>query len=580
MNVMEIIFNLIGGLALFLFGMGFLSDGLKRIAGDGLRKLLGKITKWAVMALLVGAGVTVLIQSSSATTVMVVGLVNAGLLTLKQAIGVVLGANIGTTCTAWLVAGMSIFKISLYALPAIAVGFALQVLARRQKTKHLGQILLGFGLLFIGISFMKDAFAPLRQSQDVHAILIAIGDRPFLAIIAGAVITMLVQSSSASIMMIQTLAFVGAFGTDWDVVLRVTIPFILGDNIGTTITAQLAALRTNLAGKRTAMAHTLFNVLGVAVIMPLLYSGAYVMLVKAISPLALGQTTIMVHIAIAHTTFNVVAAFVMLPMTGLLAKIVTKILPAGKRARDEMPVTLEQHLLDTPPLAIQQARREIIRMSHKAKEALDLAVRGIAEDDLSALRGVMRKEDAVDEYQTQITQYLVEVSQRQLDPDMANELPVLMHSVNDMERVADHAVNIAEIAERKIEHRQRFSDSAEKDLTRMRMEVSHMFDNVLMALENSDQRSAERALEHEEAINEMQSQFRGSHIRRLQSGTCDAMTGLTYIDFVNNMEKIGDHLSNIAQGVIYGGQWGVEIPQEKQSADADPPNEPADEESL
>ena len=555
MDVTDILFGTVGGLGLFLFGMRFLSEGLKRAAGDSLRALLAKITKWSVLALLVGAGVTCLIQSSSATTVMLVGLVNAGLLTVKQAIGVVLGANIGTTFTAWLVAGMSVFKVTRYALPAIGVGFALNVLGRRRHTRHVGQILLGFGILFVGISFMQDAFAPLHGSPHVVNLLTAIGDRPILAVAAGAAFTMVVQSSSASIAMIQTLAFTGAFGADWHTALRVAIPFVLGDNIGTTITAQLAALQTNLAGRRAAMAHTLFNVIGVLLVLPLVYAGLYPRMVEWISPFRLSRETIMVHVAISHSLFNVVAALAMLPATGLLERAVMKLLPPRRRLMELEPVTLERHLLETPPLAIDQARREITRMARTAKDALDLAVSALCEDDLGCLARVGPKEAATDDFQTQITRYLVELSQQNLEPHVANELPVLLHTVNDIERVGDHAINIAEIAQRKIEERHAFSPEAEHELARMRIEVSHMFDNVLLAIDRNDQAAAEKALQHEEAINAMQMEFRHSHVERFRAGTCEPLAGLIYIDFVNNMEKIGDHLTNVAQGVLGNMQW-------------------------
>jgi phosphate:Na+ symporter len=579
MSVTETVFGTVGGLGLFLFGMRYLSDGLKRAAGASLRRLLEKVTKWSLMALLVGAGVTCLIQSSSATTVMVVGLVNAGLLSLKQAIGVVLGANIGTTFTAWLVAGMSVFKISLYALPAVGLGFALQVFARRPRTKHIGQVLLGFGILFIGIHYMKDAFSPLRESAQVRNLLIAIGDRPILAVLAGASITMLVQSSSASIAMIQALAFAGAFGTDWETVLRVTIPFILGDNIGTTITAQLASLQTNLAGRRTAMAHTLFNVLGVIVALPVVYAGWYVVLVKWISPLALSRGTIMVHIAISHSMFNVLAALGMLPFIGGLEKLVAKVVPARRRRPEQMPVTLERHLLETPPLAMDQARREIVRMSRTAKEALELAVTAITRDDESALARVVRKEDAVDNFQTEITRYLVELSQRTLEPEMANELPVLLHTVNDIERVADHAVNIAEVAERKIGGRQTFSRPAQDEIARMELEVAHMFDKVLLAVERSDRQAARGALAHEDEINRMHLDCRCNHIGRLSNGTCDALAGLSFVDLISSLEKIGDHLANVAQGVLGGLQWGAQARASAGQDDA-PPQPPDAEKGL
>lgn len=570
----EMIFGIVGGLALFLYGMGLLSEGLKLAAGDRLRTMLGKVTKWPLLALLVGTGVTCLIQSSSATSVIVVGLINAGLLTLKQAISVLLGANIGTTITGWLVAavaGLKAFKISTYAMPFIGVGFAMTALARRPRFKTIGQILLGLGLLFLGLHVMKEAFGDLtdKQASPIAGVLQMIGDQPILAVLAGAFFTMIIQSSSASIAMVIVLAINGGFGPDPHDALRIAIPFVLGDNIGTTITAQLAALRANITGKRAAMAHTLFNVVGVVLILPFVYLGLYAQLVEFISPVGLTMSTVGLHVAIAHSAFNIVAAFAVLPMVGLLEKLVLLILPTRAKHLAQMPVSLERHLLDTPALAIDQARIEIVRMTRTAKEALDLSIEAITNDNQAALNKVAQKEDAVDQFQGEITQYLVELSQRKLEPEIANELPVLLHSVNDIERVGDHATNIAEIAQRKIDRRQVFSASANQEIARMRMEVSHMFDNVLLAVEMSDMQAAQKALLHEDAINQMQVDFRRSHVQRLTDGICDAMTGLTFMDLVNNMEKIGDHLANVAQGIIGGLQWHA-------GADSGPLDDPDD----
>ena len=569
----DMLFGTVGGLGLFLFGMGLLSDGLKRVAGGRLRRLLGMVTKWPALALLVGAAVTCLIQSSSGTTVMTVGLVSAGLLTLRQAISVVLGANIGTTFTAWLVglaAGLKVLKITAYALPAVAVGLAMQVLSKRQQAKHLGQIIIGFGILFLGIYFMKEAFAPVQDSARLKAVLVTIGDQPILAVLAGTGITMLLQSSSASIAMIQVLALTGAFGTgDWEHTLRIAIPFILGDNIGTTITAQVAALRANVAGRRAAMAHTLFNVAGVAIVLPLVYAGWFDRLVRMVTPIALNGQTIAVHIAVAHSTFNVAWAAIMLPLVGVLEKIVVRLTPVRAGEVEMRPVALERHLLLTPPLAMDQASGEIVRMAGAAREALNDALAAVRDDDRRGIARVLETEDAVDDFQTEITRYLVELSQRDLSPEMAGKLPVLLHTVNDLERVADHAVNISEIATRKIDQRESFSPQAAGEIAAMRDELAKMFDDVLAAIADEDTAAAQRALTHESQLNRMQMDFRRSHVERLGRRDCSPIAGLIFVDLVDNMEKIGDHLTNIAQGVIGGLQWNGKH-------QADPPAAPAE----
>jgi len=554
--VKDMIFETVGGLGLFLFGMGLLSDGLKKVAGQKLKNLLEALTKHRIIAVLIGALTTCLIQSSSATTVMTVGFVNAGLLTLKQALCVVLGANVGTTFTAWLVSAFALFKITDYALPAIGVGFLINILGKTQKAKSIGLILLGFGILFTGIHFVKNGFAPLGDSQDVQEALKWLGHNPLLAVLAGTIITMLLQSSSASIAMVQMLAFQGAFGVEWDLVLRVAIPYILGDNIGTTITAQLAALRASRNSKRTAMGHTMFNVIGVLYILPLVWSGWFSNIVEWITPFKLTQNTIMFHIAVAHSTFNLFNTIVFLPLIGGLAGIVMKILPVTEDELTQKPVALENHLLNTPVIALEQTKREISRMARTAKKALRCSINGIIEDNRKELGAVREMEDFIDVFQLEITSYLSVLSRRHLSDEVSIELPVLLHTVNDLERVGDHAVNIVEIAERKIGQKLSFSDSALAEAEQLRKEIDQMFDNVIAALEKNDIPAAKSAaLTNENNLNKMQIEFRRSHVRRMSEGICSAETGLIFIDLVDNVEKIGDHLTNIAQAIIGGLQW-------------------------
>jgi phosphate:Na+ symporter len=557
--VKEMIFGTVGGLGLFLFGMGLMSDGLKKVAGRKLKNILGSLTKHRLIAVLVGAGVTCLIQSSSATTVMTVGFVNAGLLTLKQALCVVLGANIGTTFTAWLVSIFGVFKITNYVLPILGVGFFLSILSKRQNARSIGQILLGFGVLFLGIHFMKEGFGGLKESQQVQQVLIWLGRNPLLAVLAGTAITMLLQSSSASIAMVQMLAFQGAFGADWDLVLRVAIPYILGDNIGTTITAQIAAMRASRNAKRTAMGHTLFNVIGVVYILPLVWFGWFADIVEWITPLRLTQNTIMLHIAVAHSTFNVFNTILFLPIIGVLETIVMKILPITREELAQKPVALEKHLLSTPVIALEQTKQEIVRMARTAKTALLTAVDGLLQDDRTKLDLAHSLEDITDTFQYEITTYLSELSSRQLSDEVSIELPVLLHTVNDLERIGDHAVNIAEIGHRKIDQKIAFSDSAMSEAAQLKAEVQQMFDHVIAALKENDIGAAKSALANESNLNIMQIEFRRSHVQRMTDTLCSPEAGLIFIDLVDNVEKIGDHLTNIAQAVIGGLQWdGIE----------------------
>jgi phosphate:Na+ symporter len=338
-------------------------------------------------------------------------------------------------------------------------------------------------------------------------------------------------------------------------VLDISIPFVLGSNIGTTITAQLAALQANLNAKRTAWAHTIFNVLGAAIGYPFVYLGLFGALVHKISPWELGPVTIAANIAIAHTIFNVANSGVFLPLSGVLQRIVVKLVPERPGDIAAKPVILEEHLLDTPVIALEQSKREIIRMAETAKSAFEHCLGAIVNNDRRKLESVRQIEDFIDEFQIAITTYLSALSRRQLSDEVSIELPVLLHTVNDLERIGDHAVNVVEIAERKIEKKLSFSDLALAEIGQMRQEAEQMFDRLIGALESDDIEAAKLALVHEKNLNRMQMDFRRSHVHRMSEGICTAETGLIFIDLVDNIEKIGDHLTNIAQAIIGGLQW-------------------------
>ncbi len=549
----KMILGTVGGLGLFLFGMIQMSEGLKKAAGTKLKNVLESMTKNRIAGCLVGAGITALIQSSSAATVMVVGFVNAGLLILKQAISVIIGTNIGTTATAWLVS-ISGFKLEIttYALPAIAVGFGLQIFSRTRKLQNIGEIILGFGILFIGIDFMKGAFDGLEDNPGTQAFFVKIAGNPLLAILAGMCITALIQSSSAAVASIQLLAMSKAFGPDWAVALNLSIPFILGSNIGTTITAQLAALRANLNARRAAWAHTMFNVIGALICV--WFIRWISRLVCIIGP-ELTEETIGVSIAIAHTTIKVFEAIFFLPLTGLLEKVVVKLVPEKPGDLLVRPTALERHLLSTPELAMNQVRREIVRMARASKRAVRLAIEGLLEKDGRKLGTVKTTEDVIDTLQYEITSYLAALSTKELSNQMSTELPVWLHTINDLERVGDHAVNIVEVAERKIERKLSFSESALVEAEQLKKEAEQMCDCIIKALEDNDIEAAKSALVNEENLNKMQIDFRRSHVQRMSEGVCLPEAGLIFIDLVDNVEKVGDHLKNIAQGVIGGLQW-------------------------
>ncbi|MHC4592302.1 MAG: Na/Pi cotransporter family protein, partial [Planctomycetota bacterium] len=411
--------------------------------------------------------------------------------------------------------------ITNYALPAIGVGFAISAISKRQG-KHWGSTLLGFGLLFFGLSLMKDAFEPLGGSQAVKDLMSRWADKPLLGVLIGVVVTMIIQSSSATIAVVQLLALSNVL------TFPQALPIILGDNIGTTITAQIASLGTNVSAKRAARAHMMFNVLGVCILLP--FVGPYG---KFIAMLVPGEH-IMLRIALSHTVFNVVSTLVFMPLAGVLAAIVTRMVPGEAGIVQVEPQYLEEHLLDNPPIALEQARREVVRMVELAASAVRNASDAFFNDDPKELELVRQKEDAVDNLQNKITQYLIRISQRSLGPTDSSELPVLLHSVNDIERMADHAVNLLEAAERKIEGKLPFTDAAIKELGMMRDEVNGMFDVVIEALQNSDPEVAKGVFESERKLNAMEREFRENHLTRLAEGDCNFFSGLTFVDCVSS----------------------------------------------
>jgi len=548
MVTQDLIFGLVGGLGFFFFGMQFMSEGLKKVAGDRLKRILHIATKIPIVGILVGALVTCLIQSSSATTVMVVGFVNAGLMTLKQAICVVMGANVGTTFTAWLVSSMAVFKISQYALPLLGIGFVLKQFGRTKNTRSWGQVFMGFGLLFIGLSYMKDAFVPLKNSQHVKDMFITFGDNPLLGLMVGLIFTIVLQSSSATIAIVQVLAFNGLIS------FPAAIPIILGDNIGTTITAQLAAIGTNLPARRTAMSHTLFNVTGAAYMMVFVYTGWFTKAMNFLTP-DITTKNIMFYIAVFHSAFNVFNVMVFLPFIGSLEKASIWLVPRRKDTVELGVQYLEKHLLETPSVAIEQARKETSRMLHLASRAITDAVKSFIEGDKKRLRAIPEIEHAVDNLQSEITRYLIELSQRSLLEEESEMLPVLIHSVNDIERIGDHSMNIKELTERRIEEKLDLSEEAMDSLRSMWNEVSGMMEDVDKALKNNDINLSGRAMEREERINKYQEDIKKDHVARLNRGVCDFKSGIVFLDLVDNLEKIGDHLTNIAQGITKGMRW-------------------------
>ncbi|NQU19451.1 Na/Pi cotransporter family protein, partial [bacterium] len=507
--------------------------------GNRMRGLLKALTTNPLMGTAAGAGITALVQSSSATTVMLIGFVNAGLMTLKQSIGVILGADIGTTITAQIIA----FKLTDLSLPAIAIGVGLHFFSNKKYLKDIGLFFLGFGMLFLGLKIMSSQISPFSQDPAVRQIFVNLSRNAFLGVMVGTVFTAIFQSSSVTTGLVITLASLDLID------INAAIYLILGCNIGTCITALLASIKTSVSARRTAVAHVLIKILGVFValmILPILRS---IVLVTS-SDLAR-------QCANFHTIFNVTITVIFLPLINYIAKLVVKIVPGKDIEVDLGPRYLEKHLLNTPIIAFQAATKEVVHMATISKEMVEDAMSGFFQSNKQALNDVDRKENAVDDLQQAISQYLVELTQRELSPEISKKIPSMLHTINDIERVGDHAENLVELAQRRLDNNMPLSQNAIEELKNMYSQLIKMFDNSIRALETNSKEDAKLVLEIERQINEMTVILRQNHIRRLNEGRCDVLSGIVFLDTISNFEKIGDHLTNIGQAVMGNLQWGI-----------------------
>ena len=530
-----IIIELMGGLGLFIYGMKLMGDGLENAAGEGLKSILEKVTKNPLIAVLVGAIVTAVIQSSSATTVMVVGFVNAGLMNLTQAAGIIMGANIGTTITAQLVA----FKLDTIAPLFIFIGAFMVMFAKGKKRKDIANIILGFGILFTGMGMMSSAMKPLTQSPVFEQILLTIGDKMLLGILAGAILTAVLQSSSATTGILVALATAGAID------INMALPIIFGCNIGTCITAMIATVGTNKTAHKAAMLHLIFNLGGTILFIPVLMSGILGDIVQKISPGDVSR-----QIANSHTVFNLVNTAIMLPLTGILIKIVNKIIPGEDEEHDYGVKYIDDRLLETPVIAAGQVAKETIRMANKAKKSLELAMKAFDNNDIKLVEKVYENEKIINTLDEAITTYLVKLSKCELSAKEQGIVAATFHTVIDIERIGDHADNIAGLASQKIAKNLGYSDQAIKQLYTMYDCTIKALDIAIESYSNRDVEIAKSIQEVEVNIDRLQKKYRELHIKRLYDGTCNAYAGAIFLDVISNFERIGDHSTNIAESVI------------------------------
>lgn len=527
-------FLFLGGISLFLYGMQLMGDGLQAAAGSKLQRILGALTKRTIYGVALGAGVTSILQSSSATTVMTVGLVNAGLMNLQQAFGIVMGANIGTTITAQLIA----FKLTDYITLLLAIGFLIRTVAKKRQMKDIGQVLMGFGILMLGMAMMSNSVAPLRHNTAVVEFIGRFSTHPILGLLVGLCMTVVIQSSSATVGILMAMAGQGL------IPLEGAVPVLLGDNIGTCITAVLATLQANINAKRVALSHVLFNLIGSIIAIALL--SQFLALVLKISPAG----NISRQIANAHTVFNVVNTILFLPFAGQFTKLIEKIMPNKNGEISYQPKFLNESMLDTPAIALSLARKEVSRMGSLALGNTKRAFSCINQYDSKKVKYIKEHEPVIDNLEEAITVYLTKMSEKNLSVELTNIHTGLLHCCMDLERIGDHAETIAKRVKSMNEDGISFSPEAAEEMKEIGDMVIRTTADALQALEDNDVNLAKTALARSHEVRKKEKAMRRSHVDRLNRGVCTPETGFVMLELLLNMKRVSDHDQNLCEIVL------------------------------
>ena len=535
---MQIVISLLGGLGLFLYGMNLMGESLEKVAGSKMKKIIELLTKNIFMGVLLGAVVTAVIQSSSATTVMVVGFVNAGLMGLPQAVGVIMGANIGTTVTAQIVS----FDLTGMAPLALGIGILLYLFAGNEKYKQVGEVFIGFGLLFTGMESMKLAVSPLAEYKGFTDLLSTFGRYPILGLLLGFGITAIIQSSSAAMGMLVVLASQGL------VPLSSALPILYGQNIGTCVTSLISSIGANKNAKRAAMIHLIFNILG-TIIFLILLNGIVVKFVVSLDPGNVAR-----QIANVHTIFNIVSTILLLPCNKLIVKLAMRIVPdkEDELEEDESRVIkyIDDRMIQTPPIALASTIKEVARMGEKARDSVDYAMEGILEASSEGIERCFKQEKSINQLQKTILNYLLKLSKAPLSEEDRETVDTLFNTVNDIERIGDHAENLAEIAQSAIDGQVYFSEQGQNEISDMYNKVIASYSYALESMVTSDVNLACKVIKMEEQVDIMEESCRVNHMRRLNNNLCSIDNGIIYFEILANLERISDHAANIAEKVI------------------------------
>lgn len=544
MDYVGIITASLGGLGLFIYGMHVMASGLQKAAGNKMKRILEIITKNRFLGIIVGAMVTAIIQSSSATTVMVVGFVNAGIMSLAQSVGIIMGANIGTTVTGWIVSSVSwasFLKPEAIAPIAVAIGAALVLFAKKNSIKQIGEIIVGFGLLFIGISMMSEGVEPLSKLKAFKDAFVLFGKNPILGVLVGAAVTAIIQSSSASVGILQSLALTGL--VSWNSAIYI----IMGQNIGTCVTALLSSIGASKNARGAAYIHLLFNVLG-----SVFFSVLAFLFFTFVNPELGFKEISIVEISVVHTAFNIANTVIMYPFGGILVKIAEKLTAKDNQGSkgESAPIHLDDRILETPGIAIQNCIKEIVRLGYMALENLQLATQCLLEPDEEKAQTVLTREKNIDKLQQVLTEYMVKLCNADISENENNMITSLFHTVNDLERIGDHCENLIELSNFMEQEQIGFSTVARQEISDISSLTVECVENSVKALEDGDKTYAVETSKGEADVDEMEQNLRTLHIKRLKNNECDPTTSVVFLDVLTNLERVTDHALNVAQGVV------------------------------
>lgn len=537
--------GLTGGLGLFIYGMKQMSEGLQKTAGKRLRHILAFLTNNTFSGVLVGTGVTSIVQSSSATTVMVVGFVNAGLMTLYQSIGVIMGANIGTTVTAQLIS----FDLGDYAFHAITLGAIAYLFANKKRYQYIGQVILGFGILFLGLNIMSETMGPLRDSQYIVELMKNFGKYPILGVLAGMTITVIIQSSSATFGILVGLVSVGVID------FNSGVPILLGSNIGTTVTAILSAIGANKTAKKSAAAHFIFNILGTSIMIFLIYAvpnftGHLKELLRSVSQLTNNTLSSERLLANTHTLFNVTNTLIWMPFVGFMVHLVNKIIPGEEVSIERGLVHLDERMLNTPQAALTQVHKEVTRMHSIVEEMIRESKKAVIEKDTEMIEKIRHKEEIVNEIEEELLIFLTNIPQSSLSDEDIKTLDSFFAIVDDVESIGDDGNSIADLAEYIIDNDLEFSEDAIKSIDNAYDIVTSYLGDSREIIETGNEELAEKLFAGEEEMDEILLQYREEHLKRLNKGVCIPSAGIAYLEVLEDLEHISDQFADIAYSII------------------------------